>query len=215
MLSLYYSKGTCSLGPHIVLKELDLPHELRLIDPRKGDDQSPDFLKLNALGQVPVLITENQEVITESSAILQYLADLKPAQKLAPPSGTLERVRLQEWLNFISTEVHKAFGPLFSGKEMVPSEAGLAELDRWARKNLMEHLAIAEARLGTAESCLPSGFSVADAYLFAVLTWCKYTKVDLALLPRLSSYFESIRRRPSVQKAIVAEGIRSLALPQA
>lgn len=215
MLKLYYSKGACSLAPHIVLQALQLPHELKLIDPRKGDDQTPEFLAINPMGQVPVLITDDEEIITEVSAILQYLADLKPELKLAPQPGTRGRVRLQEWLNFIATELHKGWNPLFNLNEMVQNTEGKAELEKWARATLANRLDATESWLATQDTCLESGYSVADAYLFTVLAWAKYTKVDLGPWRRLSHYFETIRTRPEVQAAIRAEGIRSLAIPLA
>ena len=199
-MKLYFSPGTCSFSPHIVLREAGLDIELVKVDlkTRKVVSDGSDFSAINPKGYVPVLELDNGERLTEGPAIVQYLADLKPAANLAPPAGSFERVRLQEWLGFINSELHKGFGPLF--KPNTP-----AEYKDIARQNLSTRLGYVADQLAGRDFLTGERFTVADAYLYTVLGWGKWVGIDIAQWPMLLAYQERIAKRPSVAAALAAE----------
>jgi glutathione S-transferase len=200
-MKLYYSSGACSLSPHIVLREAGLPFELVKVDTKthKLADGS-DFYQINGKGYVPVLELDNGERLTEGPAIVQYLADLAPNSKLAPRNGTFERTRLQEWLNFTTSELHKSFSILFNA----------AAADDW-KKATRERLATRFDWLATQLTgktfLTGKQFTVADAYLFTILNWSNYTGIDLGRWPVLKEYVARVAARPKVQEALKAEGL--------
>ena len=199
-MKLYYSPGACSLSPHIVLCEAGLPHELIKVDLKtKKTEHGDDFNVINAKGYVPTLITDSGEVLTEGPAIVQYLADLAPGKNLAPAAGTMARVRLQEWLNFVSTELHKGFTPLFRNAP--------AEWQDVVRTALGSRFTTLAATLEKQPYLLGEQFSVADAYLFTVLNWSKWVKIDLGPWPALGAYQARVAARPGVQQALKKEGL--------
>lgn len=192
-MKLYIKPGACSLSPHIVLRESKLPFELV-----KADTRSPEFSqKINPKGYIPVLQLDDGQVLTEGVAIVQYLADQKPEAQLAPKNGTLGRYRLQEWLNYIATEMHKGFSPLF--RKPTP-EAKLQIIEGLEKK-----FAFLADHLGKHAFLLGERFTVADAYLFTILTWSRGPGIDLAKWPALKAYFDKIAARPAVQEALQAE----------
>lgn len=200
-MKLYYSPGACSLSPHIVSNEAELPLELVKVDLQgKHTETGEDFRQINPNGYVPVLILDNGNKLIEGPAIVQYLADLVPDKKLAPPAGSFERYQLQQWLNFISTEIHKSFSSLF--KPATPEAAKQLAIDTLAARleTVSEHLSIQAFLLG-------EHFSVADAYLFVTLRWSPYLNFDLSRWPRLIRYADKISARPAVQKAMQEEGL--------
>jgi glutathione S-transferase len=200
-MKLYYSPAACSLSPHIVLRELALPFELvkvNLKTKRTADER--DFTAINPKGYVPALELDDGQVLTEGPAIVQYLADRKPEAGLAPPNGTLARYRLQEWLNFISTELHKQFSPLFAPN--TPDATKDAQRERLAAR--FDWLS---KQLEGKDYLLGKDFSVADAYLFTVLSWGRHVGIDLAKWPTLKQYVERVAARPAVQEALKAEGL--------
>ncbi len=199
-MKLYYAPGVCSMSPHIVAREAGIPITLVRVDNKnKKTETGEDYRAINPKGYVPLLELDNGVRLTEGPAIVQYLADLAPASKLAPPNGTLERYQLQEWLNFITSEVHKQFSPLFD--PTMPEEAKEKFRTRLATRFdwLVEQLQGREYLMGT--------FTAADAYLFAVLGWTKFTGPDLARWPVLQQYVARIAARPRVQDALRAEGL--------
>ena len=199
-MKLYYSPGACSLSPHIALCEAGLPHQLIKVDLKtKQIEGDGDFLAVNQKGYVPTLVTDDGSVLTEGPAIVQYLADLAPDKELAPAAGTMARVRLQEWLNFISTELHKSFTPLFRNAP--------AEWQEVVRAGLAARLSLVAATLEKQPHLLDEHFSVADAYLFTVLNWAKWVKLDLSPWPALGAYLARIAARPAVQQALKKEGL--------
>ena len=202
-MKLYYSKGACSLASRIVLEEMGLPYEAIAVDFSK--ELSPEFLKLNPMGSVPVLEMENGETLTEGSAILQYLADRKSATGFAPAAGTPERYRLQEWLNFIATEIHKGFSPLFSIEAISKNPATGEELRTFFVKDLGRKFDVLANKLGTSPFLMASGYSVADAYLFTVLNWSSAVKMDLSRWPTLPAYMDRVKARPATIRALQAE----------
>lgn len=199
-MKLYYKAGACSLSPHIVLIEVGLPYTLESVDLKsKLTETGADFNTINPKGYVPVLQLDGGEVLAEGPAIVQYLADLAPAARLAPANGTLERVRLQEWLNFISTEIHKTYGPLFN--PMSPVEA-----KDWAKATLGSRFDyVAQCLEG--HDYLMGGFSVADAYLFTVMNWGRHVGVEVTSRPALAAYQARVAARPAVQQAMREEGL--------
>jgi glutathione S-transferase len=200
-MKLYYSPGACSLSPHIVLREAGLQFDLEQVDlGKKTTAAGTDFLTINPKGYVPALALDNGEVLTEGPVIVQYLADLAPANGLAPAAGTMARLRLQEWLNFISTELHKGFSPLFA--ETTPEATKVIVQGLLARR-----FAYVAAQLETKQFLLGAEFTVADAYLFVVLSWAPYVGVDLSPWPVFATYSGRIATRPAVQAALRAEGL--------
>ena len=201
-MKLYYSPGACSLSPHIVACEAELPVELVKVDLKsKRTESGEDFRLINPNGYVPVLILDDVNKLTEVPAIIQYLADQAPAKKLAPLAGTFERYQLQQWLNFISTEIHKGgFGPLFN--PATPEAAKQLTID-----TLTLRLESVAQQLSTKTFLLGEHFTVADAYLFVTLNWGQYVNLDISRWPVLADYAAKIAARPAVQRAMKEEGL--------
>ncbi len=203
-MKLFYAAGACSLSPHIVLRELGLPFALEAVDLRtKTTGSGEDFKAINPKGYVPALQLDNGEVLTEGAAIVQFLADKHAPGKLAPVSGTVERARLNAHLNFIASELHKGFGPLFD-PSLTP-EARAAAVANVGRKLDVVEAVLADGRL----HLTGPDFTVADAYLFVMLSWASLLNVDLAGWPRLKAFSGRVLHRPSVQAAQAAERQRA------
>jgi glutathione S-transferase len=203
-MKLYYAPGVCSLAPHIVAREAGIPIELEQVDIRTSPQRTEsgsDFAEINSKGYVPVLRLDNGEVLTEGVAILQYLADLRAEAGLAPPAGTFERYRLQEWLTFISSELHKMFSPWLFHPEHGEQAATVA------RAKIAERLSLLDHHLDGRDYLLGERFTVADAYCFAIVDWTRLTRIDLAPWPNLATYTARIRERPKVREAMQAEGL--------
>jgi glutathione S-transferase len=200
-MKLYYSPGACSLSPHIVLREAGLPFELEHVDLKtKKTKAGGDFLAVNPKGQVPVLVLDGGETLTEGPAIVQYLADHKPGAGLAPGAGTMPRYQLMEWLNYITSELHKSLGALFAPT----TPDGWKKLVKDGLDAKLKHV---EKQLGDKPYLLGTNFSVADAYLFTILNWTNFLKIDLAPYPKLVAYQQRVAARPKVQEALKAEGL--------
>lgn len=200
-MKLYYTPGVCSQSPHIVLREAGLEFTLEKVDPKtKLTESGKNFLEVNPNGYVPALEIEPGLVLTEGPAIVQYLADRAPAAKLAPAAGTLGRYQLQSWLNFITSEIHKGFSPLF--------KPGFSEETKTQFKELLaKRFDYVEQHLAKQDYLLDSGFSVADAYLFVTTGWSAFVGIDLARWPAIVAFRERIAARPAVRAALVAEGL--------
>lgn len=200
-MKLYYTPGACSQSPHIVLREVGADFTLVKVDLKnKTTEHGEDFLQINPKGYVPALEIEPGTVLTEGPAIVLYLANKYPAAKLAPPAGSLERYQLQSWLTFINSEVHKAFGPLFN--PTMPDEAKLLFKQQIAKR--FDYL---QSHLSKHDYLMPSGFSVADAYLFVISGWSKSMGIDLHKWPALVAYRQRIGERPAVKATLAAEGL--------
>ena len=200
-MKLYYSPGACSLSPHIALQEAGLAFEPVLASTKSHKLQDgTDYYTINPLGYVPLLELDDGTLLREGPAILQYIADLVPLKNLAPANGTMPRYRLQEWLTFIGTEVHKGFGPLFN--PAMPAEAKTIALDK-----LTSRLAWVDKELEGREFVMGEHFSVADGYLFTVTNWAAPMKVDLSVYPNIVAWRERIGARPGVHAAMKAEGL--------
>ncbi|WP_226477414.1 glutathione transferase GstA [Pseudomonas sp. MWU16-30323] len=198
-MKLYFSPNACSLASHIVLRELALPFELIRVDNQKKlTADGDDFLLINPKGYVAALQLDNGEVLTEGAAILQYLADRVPAAGLAPANGSWERVRLQEWLNFVSSEIHGGLGVLF--KDAIPDE-----VKALFKATLFKRLAILVQTLERQDYLLGAQYSVADAYLFVVLRWAGLFDIDLQQWPALAKFQQRVGERPAVIAALAAE----------
>lgn len=200
-MKLYYSPGACSLSPHIVLREAGLGFDLEQVSlATKKTASGGDYTADNPKAYVPALILDDGQLLTEGPAIVQYLADRVPEKQLAPAAGTLERYRLMEWLNYISTELHKGFSPLFNPR--APEEWKAV-----AREALARRIALVAERLETGSYLMGERFTVADAYLFTVLGWARFVQFDLSPWPVLADYQKRIAERPAVRAALIAEGL--------
>jgi glutathione S-transferase len=200
-MKLYYSPGACSLSPHIALAEAGLKADYVKVDLKaKKTESGDDYLKISPRGQVPTLGLDNGEILTEGPAIVQYIADKAPDSKLAPANGTMERYRLQEWLNFIGTELHKGFGPLFN--PATPDDAKAAAKDKLAKQ-----FAFVNDKLAGKDYLLGSQFSVADGYLFTISRWADAMKIDVSALTNFVAYKARVAARPKVREALLAEGL--------
>lgn len=200
-MKLYYSPGACSLAVHIVLRETATPFELVRVDLRaKKTEKGDDYLKINPKGYVPALQLDSGDTLTEAGVILQYLADQRPDAGLAPKTGTRERYHLQEWLTFISSEMHKTLGALFNPK--VTPEWRAAIIERFGMRS--DYLV---ATLKDGQYLTGDKFTVADAYLFVVLGWTSLHKIDMAKWPALTSFMGRVAARPAVRQAMTAEGL--------
>lgn len=200
-MKLYFSPGACSMAPHIVLREAGYRFDLDKLDrATKHTASGEDYTQINPNGYVPTLRLDDGQVLTEGSVIMQYLADQKPDAGLAPKAGTLERYRLMEWLNFISSEVHKTLGALFNPK--ITPEWKEDRVALFGRR--CDHLARA---LGNKPYLMGDKFSIADAYLYTVLSWTGFLKVDMGKWPTLKDYMTRVNARPAVKEAMRAEGL--------
>jgi len=198
-MKLYYSPGTCSLSPHIALLESGLPFTTERVDIRgKKTAAGADYLKINSKGAVPALELDDGAVLTEGAAITQYIADARPESGLAPPAGTFERYHLIEILNYIASEVHKSFSPLFNPKASADWKASAIA----ALRTKFDWL---NGFLGAKSYLLGDTFTIADAYLFTVLRWTTKCSIDLGQWPALAAYEARVGARPKVQEAIKAE----------
>jgi glutathione S-transferase len=200
-MKLYYSPGACSLSPHIALLEAGLDFTAEKVDLKtKKTETGADFTTVNSKGAVPALVMDDGKLLTEGAVIVQYIADQKPQTGLAPASGTLERYRLMELLNYIASEVHKGYSPLFN--PAITPEAKAAAI-----AGLDKKFTFLAAQLGDKPYLLGDTFTVADAYLFTVLSWSSHVGVDLAKWHALSAYLARVGHRPKVQEALKAEGL--------
>ena len=202
-MRLYYKPGACSLAPHIVLRELGEEFAMERVDTEtRRTESGDDYLTVNPNGYVPALRLADGEVVTENSALLPYLADRHPEAGLAPPAGTMARVRLQEMLGFLNSELHKAYGPFFSDRALSAEERETAGAKIAARIRRLEDK-LADGR----DFLLGVNFSVADAYAFVILNWSGFIDFDLSPFPRTARLVERVRVRPAVQTAMRAEGL--------
>jgi glutathione S-transferase len=199
-MKLYYSPGACSLSPHIALLEAGLPHDLVKVDLRaKKLENGDDYLKVNPKGQVPALQLDSGEIVTEGPVIVQMIAD-RVGKDLAPARDSAERYKLLEWLNFITAELHKNFGPIFS--PVLADDAKAFFQDR-----VMGKFKYIDSQLGGRDYLMGKQFTVADGYLFTMLSWADRMKFDLSAMPDLLAYKARVAARPKVQEALNKEGL--------
>lgn len=200
-MKLYYSPGACSLSPHIALKEAGIPFDLVKVDlkAKKLEDGS-DYKAINPKGQVPALGMDNGEVLTEGPIIVQMIADKVPGKNLVPANGTAERYRLQEWLNFVGTELHKNFSPMFQPALSDDTKA-------FFKDRIMGKFAYINDALAGKDYLMGSQFTVPDGYLFTMLRWADGMKMDISGLKNLVAFKDRVGARPKVQEALAAEGL--------
>ena len=200
-MKLYYSPGACSLSPHIVLRESGLAFDLvRTSTKTHKMDDGTDFYAINPKGAVPVLEIANGERLTEGPVIVQYIADQVPQKQLVPPAGTMARYRVQEWLNYITSELHKSFGPLFT--PTMPAD-GKEVLKGW----IAHRLKWVDGQLAGKQYLTGDTFTVADAYLYTVVNWTKHVGISTDELPNLLAFMARVGARPAVGEALKAEGL--------
>jgi glutathione S-transferase len=201
VMQLYFAPGACSLASHITAREAGINLDLKRADTKtKKLEDGSDYLAINSKGAVPALKLDDGQVLTEGVAIMQYLADQKPESGLAPKYGTLERYRVQEWLNYITSEVHKTFSPLWN-----PTAAQAVK--DYALENLRKKFDWVNAQLTGKKYLTGDSFTVADAYLFTVVNWSNFLGIDLAAWPALKEFQARVAARPKVQEALEAEGL--------
>jgi glutathione S-transferase len=200
-MKLYYSPAACSLSPHIVATEAGIPIELEKVDLASHKTEGgQDYTAINPKGYVPALRLDDGSVLTEGPAIVQYLADQKPASGLAPGAGTIDRYRLQEWLTFIGTELHKNFGTLFN-------KAAGDDAKQLAKGNIAKRLGYVNDQLASRQFLLGGNFTVADAYAFTIVNWTNFVGIDLKPYPNIVAYMARVGARPKVQETLKAEGL--------
>jgi len=200
-MKLYYFPGACSLAVHIVLHEAGIPCEIERVDlGKKCTASGADFLAINPKGFVPALQFDNGSVLTEAQVIMQYLADQTPEKYLVPPAGSMARYRQMEWLSYIATELHKGFAPLFNPATTDASRQTI-------QTNLARQFDYVAAQLAKTGHIASERFTVADAYLFTILSWAPYVEIDLGEWPELTAYLARIAARPGVKAAMMAEGL--------
>jgi len=200
-MKLYFSPGACSLSPHIVMYETGAKFEAEQVDNRaKKTKSGEDYWTVNPKGQVPALKLDSGEILTEGPIVAQYIADQNPAAGLLPAAGTIERYRVQEWLNHVTSELHKSFGPLF--RDTTPDA-----FKKISKENLGKRLDHIDGHLARHEYLANDKFSVADAYLFTVLRWAPRVDLDLSKWTHVKAYMERVGKRPKVQEALKAEGL--------
>ena len=200
-MKLYFAPGACSLSPHIVLREAGYNFDLVQVDNKeKKTKTGQDYWGINGKGQVPVLELDNGERITEVPVIVQYLADQKPASGLAPANGSMERVRVQEWLNFTTSELHKSLGLFF--RPTTPADFKVITKEHVGKRFDWLDKQLAGKQYATGDK-----FTVADAYLFTVLRWTAFVNIDLGKWPNIKAYVDRVAARPKVQEAMKAEGL--------
>ena len=200
-MKLYYAPGACSLSPHIALLEAGIKATLVKVDTKTHKTvDGADFYTINPKGYVPLLELDDGQRLSEGPVIVQYIADLNPASNLAPAAGTMERYRLQEWLNFISTELHKQFSPMFQASTP-------AEYKEILKEKIGKRFDGVSALLEGKDYLMGSTFTVADGYLFTMLHWTRHVGIDLARWPVLKAYQARVAARPKVREALLAEGL--------
>jgi len=204
-MKLYYSPGACSLSPHIALLEAGLPYDLVKVDLKaKKLENGDDYVKVNPKGQVPALALDSGELVTEGPVIVQMIADKAAGKNLAPARDSTERYKLLEWLNFIGSEVHKSFGPLFS--PVLADDAKAFFKDR-----VMGKFKYVDGALAGHDYLMGKQFTVADGYLFTMLSWADRMKFDLSGMPNLVAYRDRVAARPMVKEALTKEGLMKAA----
>jgi glutathione S-transferase len=200
-MKLYYTPGACSVSPHIALCEAGIPHEIDKVDLKeKKTSTGANYMAINPKGYIPALQLDNGELLVEGAVIVQYIADQKPESGLAPKAGTMERYRLQEWLTFISSELHKTFSPLFNAA--MPEEGKKIFRDRLAMR-----FGYVDKQLAGKDYLMGSKFCVADGYLYNMVRWARRVNLDLTAFPNVVAFEKRMEARPKVIEALKAEGL--------
>lgn len=200
-MKLYISPGACSLSPHIVAHEAGIAVDVEKVNLAEHKTETgQDYMTVNPKGYVPALRLDDGSILTEGPAIVQYLADQKPGSGLIPAAGSIDRYRVQEWLNFIGTELHKNFGPLFN-------KATPDAVKEMAKANITKRLAYLNDQLANKQYLMGANFTVADAYAFTIINWTNFVGIDLKPYPNVAAYMGRVASRPKVQETLKAEGL--------
>lgn len=207
-MELYFGVGACSLAPHILLREAGANFKTHKVDLRTKQTDSGDFREINPKGQVPALKTDDGKVLTEVAVVLQYIADQNPDKNLLPKWGTWERYKANEWLNYVSSEIHKGMGLLFALDGILQTPESKLEFRKNYIAALGKRFDYLSNHLTQNQYLMGNQFSAPDTYLFTILNWHNFLKVDLTPWPNLMSYMERVKSRPSVQAAFQAEGLK-------
>jgi glutathione S-transferase len=205
-MKFFFSPGACSLASHIILNELDMAYTPEKVDLKAHTYSGGDYYKVTAKGQVPCLVTDKNETFTEGPVIMQYLVDQKPETTLAPRYGTTERYHLNESLNYLTSEIHKSFAPIFHPAMLAPTEATAAVREK-AVEHLMKRFEYVNQKFGKNDFFTGNHFTIADAYLFVMVQWTKKLKLDMAKFPAIMAFSERVLARPAVQKTMKQEGL--------
>ncbi len=206
-MKLFYSPGACSLAPHIVMAELNMAYELEAVNLKDKTCASGNYNMINPKGSVPALKMDNNEILTEGAIISQFLADQKNDGIIFGKYGTTERYRTLEWMNYISTEVHKNFSPLFGLDTIYKNAEAKAEVKAFYTNCLSDKFNFLSEKIGTNNFLMGSQFTIADAYLFTCFTWTEYVGIDLSAWTNLTTYMNRIYERPAVMRALKEEGL--------
>jgi glutathione S-transferase len=206
-MKLYYSPGACSLAPHIVMAELNMVYELEAVNLGNKTCTTGDYKHINMKGCVPALKMDNGEILTEGAVISQYLADYKNDGTMLAKFGTADRIRTLEWTNFVATEIHKNFSPLFGTEKMFKSTDTQNDVKNFYKNVLTDKFNFLAEKLGQNNFITGNDFTIADAYLFTCLTWTKYVGIDMTIWSNLNSYMKRVSERPAVIKAMKEEGL--------
>ena len=204
-MKLYFSPGACSLATHITLNEIGTPFEIE----KMSLTNKASLAQIHPKGYVPMLRLDDGTVLTEGVVIMQYLADQKPDLNLMPKSGTMERYRAQEWLNYISTEIHKGFSPLFAADRMIKDETARAEFKEAVKANLSKRFEWIDSEMSTKKFIMGDNFTIADAYLFTCMSWGKVVNFDTTNFKNLANWNARVYQRAAVQNTLKAEGLLS------
>lgn len=206
-MKLFYSPGACSLSPHIVMAELNMAYEIEAVDMKNKTCASGDFKSINIKGAVPAIKLDSGDVLTEGAIIAQYLADQKADQTLLGKFGTMERTRTLEWMNYIATEVHRSFSPLFGADKTFSNTTTASDVKDFAKKTLNDKLNFITEKLGNNDYLSGNTFTIADAYMFTCLSWSKHVGLDLSSYANINNYLKRISERPAVIRAMKEEGL--------
>jgi glutathione S-transferase len=204
MMKFYHSTGTCSMAAHIVIEELGIPHSPVEVSFRK-DINVTELNRVNPLGAVPVLVTDDAKALTQNVAILEYLAELKPSGGLLAPAGSWERHETVSWLAFIASDLQKAFSPLFRLEQLTSSEAAQKEIETHTKANIRDVLEVIEQKLSGRDYAVGSNFTIADAYLFTIVGWTKWVEIDTHGFKNITRYMKRVYDRPAVRRVLEKE----------
>ncbi len=207
-MKLYYSPGACSLAPHIVMAELNMAYELESVNTKDKTCASGDYRQINPKGAVPAIKMDNGEVLTEGAIISQYLCDVNDTNNtILAKYGTTERFRTLEWMNYIATEVHKSFSPLFFADKVYSNTETQTDVKNFAKKSITDKVTFVSEKLGNNDYLMGKNFTIADAYMFTVLSWAKYVGMDFSNFSNVSNYLKRVSERPAVMRAMKEEGL--------
>ena len=206
-MKLYYSPGACSLAPHIVMAELNMAYEIDAVDLKNKTCSTGDYKNINMKGAVPALKMDNGEILTEGAIISQYLADHKNDGTMLGKFGTADRFRTLEWMNYIATDIHKNFSPLFAADKMFTTTQTQTDVKNCFKTILTDKFNFVAEKLGQNDYLMGKDFTIADAYMFTCMSWAKYVGMDMATWSNLNTYMKRVSERPAVMKAMKEEGL--------